>query len=234
MNDWSNKTGFLKFEKAYDDYWENVWISTNMYTILNINDAAMGNSIAGSSYVGYQLGINELKLTNGLSGNSLKRTTRHELGHAIGLMHEHQRWDRDDYVSFDGTGYDMNDKVNIAKIDKDVALYNYIEWRWQIVDYWTRWVYETRWVGGEWWQGGHWEGSWKGYQEPVYWWVANWVPYNVRNSFTPTQYDIYSIMNYNGIRLRKYSYMGKTYMQTLENYDISSLDAESVKIMYGR
>lgn len=31
----------------------------------------------------------------------MKRVPRHELGHIIGLSHEHQRWDRDKYIKFD-------------------------------------------------------------------------------------------------------------------------------------
>jgi hypothetical protein len=43
------------------------------------------------------------------SSKTSARTYRHELGHALGLMHEHQRWDRDSYVIVSGN--DINNRI---------------------------------------------------------------------------------------------------------------------------
>ena len=52
------------------------------------------NKDASSSAVGKQGGMQEIKLGKEYT----KRTAIHEIGHAIGLRHEHQRPDRDNYV----------------------------------------------------------------------------------------------------------------------------------------
>ncbi len=55
---------------------------------------------SSSADVGYGMGIRLVRINNKVFSNKdeLKRHTRHELGHVIGLLHEHQRWDRDAFV----------------------------------------------------------------------------------------------------------------------------------------
>ena len=61
-----------------------------------------------SSYIGWQGGAQTVRLTsdcfNGINGYG---TVVHELGHALGMIHEHQRLDRDAYVKVTG-GDDSN------------------------------------------------------------------------------------------------------------------------------
>jgi hypothetical protein len=56
---------------------------------------AAGN-IGGMAYVGMQSGVNVVSIYGGTS----QATIMHEMGHEMGLLHEHQRTDRDTYVSF--------------------------------------------------------------------------------------------------------------------------------------
>ena len=67
----------------------------------------------GEAGVGYILGsiFNEFRLRRDLTEPlRLNRTVLHELGHVLGLQHEHQRADRDDWITVTGTGYNY-DKI---------------------------------------------------------------------------------------------------------------------------
>ncbi|KAK0428970.1 hypothetical protein QR680_011113 [Steinernema hermaphroditum] len=46
-------------------------------------------------------------------------TSTHEVGHALGFMHEQSRWDRDDYINVDLDNVKKNKKHNYNKRDKD-------------------------------------------------------------------------------------------------------------------
>lgn len=74
---------------------------------LKIMRAELGDW-AGSATIG-KVGCSFLKMDHGTARNeSGEDAFYHEVGHVLGLIHEHQRYDRDEYVSVQrrGTNYD--------------------------------------------------------------------------------------------------------------------------------
>ncbi len=67
---------------------------TSEASYVNVSDQTSGCS----AVVGYGVGPRAMWLGPGCWG---ERTLQHEIGHALGLMHEHQRSDRDQYVTVD-------------------------------------------------------------------------------------------------------------------------------------
>lgn len=96
MNEWksatNNKISFVEITKNIN--WNKTcWIMGWKYFI-RIN-TVNSNSYSGSSTVGRVPWAN-MNFTN----KANKRTFRHELGHNLGLYHEHQRRDRDNYITY--------------------------------------------------------------------------------------------------------------------------------------
>lgn len=90
----------------------------------------MGGGACGSSYVGTIGGAQPLSLN--LTGSCANtHVVIHEMGHAAGLWHEHQRCDRDKYVKipsnylYDSVNFGLNCNVNMyGKYDYD-SIMNY-------------------------------------------------------------------------------------------------------------
>jgi hypothetical protein len=115
MDTWKTKTnGEVHFEELANGAWENFQLGIQVIGCVRIADVAnLGRD--GLSTVGYFGGYNSsdtggnntfFRLKTGLSGSALQRTALHELGHVLGLYHEHQRHDRDEWVIVNEGGPD--------------------------------------------------------------------------------------------------------------------------------
>jgi hypothetical protein len=109
MADWSSKVPGLKFvDKTNDAGYKNAASLGQKPLVILESDpnlVPLGNATIGATY-----GKHTCAIRDELSGVWATRTPRHELGHTLGLNHEHQRWDRDTYLYFDASVKD--DKTN--------------------------------------------------------------------------------------------------------------------------
>jgi hypothetical protein len=112
MAEWSTATeNKVRFEEISVNLWDQIskGIGQYQYVTLAIKDLpnAAGNSTVGS-VAGSRINIDPLAAD--------KRTYLHEIGHTLGLMHEHQRYDRDNYVTI--AKEHANDTVNMGIVPK--------------------------------------------------------------------------------------------------------------------
>jgi hypothetical protein len=130
MADWSSKISGLTFVDRTNDtgYMSLATLGIKPLVVLK-SDPNL--SAFGSANIGTLYGKSFCTVRDGLTGNWAIRTPRHELGHTLGLQHEHQRWDRDTYLSFNSSI--TSDTTNWGKIDKAVtnAIYGWY------IDYFT-------------------------------------------------------------------------------------------------
>ena len=133
MATWGRETGkIVLIEHSSSDWWTQWQIDLGVIGVVKIEDAPLiGKS--GEATVGTFGGETGLRLKTGITGAELSRTALHEFGHTLGLQHEHQRYDRDTYitVSYTGPAYDI--------------IPHYIEgFRWQYlrvkVGFWTIYI----------------------------------------------------------------------------------------------
>lgn len=132
MNTWTSQTGSkVRFRELPNGGWENFQLAIHAIGCVTISDV-VNPGYNGRATVGYVSGDKGyLRLKSDLSGTDLIRTPLHELGHVLGLYHEHQRHDRDNYITVNSS-----DISNYGKIPKDID-----GWRWQYlrvrVGWWT-------------------------------------------------------------------------------------------------
>jgi hypothetical protein len=55
--------------------------------------------------------------------NTVTSTCRHEMGHSLGLLHEHQRPDRDDYIIYQPQNVQIGNRAQFVK--PPAGSYNY-------------------------------------------------------------------------------------------------------------
>ena len=122
MNEWTNKTSNKVRFIEYPSTSRTEYLYSLGLTIVKINKkydlapGVSGNANVGSANKG-TINIASIFITD-------RQTVLHELGHTIGLQHEHQRPDRDSYVRTDNTG------PNFDKIEDKYAWF--LWWSWKI------------------------------------------------------------------------------------------------------
>jgi hypothetical protein len=106
MKTWTSSAGNeVKFSELSETCWNNFQLGLGVIGVVKIYDTDM--EPLGRSHVGYLSGNRaSLEIQRNLSGENLSRTALHELGHCIGLYHEHQRHDRDKWITVTNTGSD--------------------------------------------------------------------------------------------------------------------------------
>lgn len=155
MDEWEAKTGGAVTFKRYAD--KSGWykfkaklglrgmVTYESTAILNNQTPGAYTGVAGWSRTG-SYGYDRV-LMNKDKGwseyDDLLRTARHELGHVIGLKHEHQHWDRDKWVVIPDSGI-LNYALNYQKIDQ----YKHViktKWSWRRVRVKRGWFRFTIW-----------------------------------------------------------------------------------------
>ncbi len=144
MNKWSNRTfGEVSFCELEDNGWNNFQLAIHAIGCVTLQDADLGENVRGNSTVGYLSGNQcRLNLNRGLTGLDLERGAVHELGHVLGLQHEHQRFDRDDYINI--PDYCLSDTTNYGIIPREIS-----NFRWGVqslrIGWWTINIYYPIW-----------------------------------------------------------------------------------------
>ncbi len=135
MSIWNDKTdGKVWFNEYENSGWNNFQLGIFAVGCITISDESTSDW-NGLATVGYARGaLGYLKLRENISGTELVRTCLHELGHTLGLMHEHQRYDRDSYINI------TNSDSNYNRIEKDIG-----GWRWASYDIRIGWWTVTVW-----------------------------------------------------------------------------------------
>ena len=112
MNDWETASGGkVKFIEVDLNFYNNplltIVAATGFVPVVKISEKVLGKDIAGKAAPGVMpIGLNYLyidpSVPNGEREDPNKQNaysvSLHELGHVLGLQHEHQRADRDDYI----------------------------------------------------------------------------------------------------------------------------------------
>ncbi len=183
MEDWERTTkGIIDFRPCNHSgipFWS-MFYGSSCVSIEMKNITAPGSATVGykpGSFGKLNISISQYSDPNNYySKNELQATIKHELGHTIGLQHEHQRPDRDLFVKV--SAEDNKDNTNYGKLF-DKFYYNQLQIKWsrKRVKIWfiTFYIYY-----------------------PEFYTVKKTVQVNQRT----VNYDYFSIMQYSGLYTR--------------------------------
>lgn len=217
MQEWNEKTGgkitFVNIDSSMGGIIK-TYIALGMAGALKISSKEL-DKMDGLADVGYSRGysqhmyLDDNLIPNGDADDVKKfmRTARHELGHVLGLRHEHQRWDRDEWVEplQDITGR------NFKKIDKYGNIsFHFLGFKRKCKKFFGHKVCIS---------------------------VPYWKDYDqvFRNAYAPTNYDCKSVMHYVDFFKTKKECSGipeKTVINKFYVSEITDNDAYSILKLY--
>lgn len=218
MQEWNEKTGgkitFVNIDSSMGGIIK-TYIALGMAGALKISSKELGESVAGLANIGYSIGyrqnmyLDDDLIPNGDADNvkELMRTARHELGHVLGLRHEHQRWDRDEWV------YPINSISggDFKKIDKYGTIsFHFLGFKRKCKKFFGHKVCIS---------------------------VPYWKEYDqvFRNAYAPTSYDCKSVMHYSGYFRTKKECSGLPSNKIIllsDTYQITESDVYTVLKLY--
>lgn len=99
MNTWETSCdNLISFKEISESDWNKFLEKTETIPVIILQTGYLLNGTAGlTSQVG-QCNGGTLTISNNIIPINLQRTCLHELGHVLGLLHEHQKNNRDNYI----------------------------------------------------------------------------------------------------------------------------------------
>lgn len=99
MDIWQYMSDYcISFEEIDDTDWNDFSLKIGVKGCVIYSDAELPFGCGGSSSVGYTGGVQYMLMARDLDWHYLVCTPIHEMGHVLGLHHEHVRYDRDEYL----------------------------------------------------------------------------------------------------------------------------------------
>lgn len=218
MRTWEKSCdNLIKFNEIANTDWNNFLCNIGAIPVIRMRTGELEEGVAGlTSQIG-QCNGGYLTISNKISSFQLPSTCLHELGHVLGLIHEHQRADRDNYL------------VVKNSVSYETFLSDMLSW-------WSNLKF-PEYLGGL---------VWKVKPVKILWWTIN-LPYlewsNTAFHITTLSgdFDFDSIMLYSGIELKDQVYASKNKFVfdpdlakfvTRYNPKLSETDIKTVKQMY--